>query len=196
VAFAGNLNAPQGLEVLLEVLARPDLPGVRGWIIGDAPERARWQARARALGARVDFLGALAEEETSRHLQASQVVVAPYRADDYARIVGGPSSLKVLTALACDRPLLVSDAPGLELVRDVASVEPVMAGDVSEWAAAIRRHAAAWDRDGRPQHDWPWPEGQGPGRRFVEVGHTWDHAAAAWEAAFARATSGSGPPPR
>jgi glycosyltransferase involved in cell wall biosynthesis len=196
VTFAGNLNAVQGLDLLLAVLARPHPGGIRGWIIGDAPERAAREEHARGLGARVEFLGALSEEETDRHLQASQVVVAPYRADDYARSFGGLSSLKVLTALACDRPLLLTDAPGLESLREVASVTFVAAGDTQAWADAIRAHMGEWRRVGQPLYDWPWPEGEGPGRRFIEAGHTWDHTAAAWEAAFTRATAGSGRRPR
>jgi glycosyltransferase involved in cell wall biosynthesis len=191
LVFAGNLNAVQGLDLLLELLARPDLASVRGWIIGESRERAHWQQRASSLGARVEFLGALSEEETACHLQAAQAVVAPYRADDYARVVGGPSSLKVLTALACDRPLLVTDAPGLESLRGVASVLLVPAGDIRAWADALRTRAEEWRRAGRPLHDWPWPDGQGPGRRFIEAGHTWDHTAAAWEPAFARAIAES-----
>ncbi len=191
VTFAGNLNAVQGVDLLLTVLTLAYPGSIRGWIIGDAPERAALEEHARSLGAQVEFLGALSEEETARHLQASQVVVAPYRADDYARIVGGPSSLKVLTALACDRPLLLTDAPGLESLREVASVTLVAAGDTGAWADAIRAHMGEWRRAGQPLCDWPWLEGQGPGRRFIEAGHTWDHTAAAWEAAFARATFGS-----
>ena len=191
VTFAGNLNVVQGVDLLLAVLAE-DYPGrIRCWIIGEASARAAQEERARSLGARVEFLGALSEEETVRHLQASQVVVAPYRADDYARIVGGPSSLKVLTALACDRPLLLTDAPGLESLREVASVTLVAAGDTRAWAEAIRAHMGDWRRARQPLYDWPWPEGQGSGRRFIEAGRTWDHTAAAWEAAFTRATSGS-----
>lgn len=192
VTFAGNLNAVQGLDLLFAVLAQPYPGEIRGWIIGDAPERAAREEHAKSLGAQIEFLGALSEEETCRHLQASQVVIAPYRADDYARIVGGPSSLKVLTALACDRPLLLTDAPGLESLREVASVTFVAAGDVQAWADAIRRSLGEWRGAGQPLCDWPWPEGQGPGRRFIEAGHTWDHTAAAWEAVFTRATSGSG----
>ena len=191
VTFAGNLNAVQGVDLLLAVLAEAYPGRIRGWIIGEAPERAAREERARRLGAQVEFLGALSEEETARHLQASQVLVAPYRADDYARIVGGPSSLKVLTALACDRPLLLADAPGLESLREVASVTLVAAGDTRAWSDAIRAHMGEWRRAGQPLHDWPWPEGQGPGRRFIEAGHTWDHTAATWEAAFTRAISGS-----
>jgi glycosyltransferase involved in cell wall biosynthesis len=192
VTFAGNLNPVQGVDLLLAVLAEAYPGRIRGWIIGEASERAAQEKCPRSLGARVEFLGALPEEETARHLQASQIVVAPYRADDYARIVGGPSSLKVLTALACDRPLLLTDAPGLESMREVSSVTFVAAGDARAWADAIRARMGEWRRAGQPLYDWPWPEGQGPGRRFIEAGHTWGHTAAAWEAAFTRATSGSG----
>jgi glycosyltransferase involved in cell wall biosynthesis len=196
VGFAGNLNAVQGLDLLLGVLAQPDFRGLRGWIIGDGPERRAWQERAAALAAPVSFLGSLPEEEAARRLQAAQLVVAPYRADDYTRIGGESSSLKILTALSCDRPLLVSDAPGLGLLREIASVTLVTAGDAPAWAEALRARMTEWERAGRPLRDWPAVEGQGPGRRFVEAGHTWNHAAAAWESAFTRATFGSAPPRR
>lgn len=192
VAFAGNLNALQGLDLLLAALAQPATGAVRCWVIGDAPERADREHHARNLGVRVDFLGALSEEETARHLQASQLVVAPYRADDYARSFGGPSSLKVLTALACDRPLLLTDAPGLESWRDVGSVSLIAPGNARAWADAIGERMSDWRLAGQPLRDWPWPEGQGPGRRFIEAGHTWDHSAAAWETAFARALTWRG----
>jgi colanic acid biosynthesis glycosyl transferase WcaI len=190
VGFAGNFNAAQGLDLLLELLSRSDLPQLRCWVIGEAPERREWEEQARRRGARVSFPGSLPEAEADRRLQACQLLLAPYRADDFSRIVGGMSSLKVLTALACDRPLLASDAPGLETLRGIDSVTLADASDPQAWAAAIRQHVEAWESAGRPLRDWPWPEGRGPGRRCIEAGLTWDHTAAAWETVFARATAG------
>lgn len=191
VGFAGNLNQVQGLDLLLRVLVRSEARGLRAWVIGDGPERLAWQKRAEALGAPVAFLGAMPEEDAARHLQATQAIVAPYRAHEYTRLGGEVSSLKVLTALSCDRPLLVTDAPGLRPLQAVASVTLVEANDEPAWVHALRARSTEWESAGRPLQDWPWPEGRGPGRRFIEAGHTWDHTAAAWEPAFARAISGS-----
>jgi len=191
-AFAGNLNRIQGLEGLLHAVSRvgggsPTAPRVRLWIIGDAPERARLAREARALGmeGRVDLLGGLPEEEAARHLQAAQAVVSPYARADFER--AGADSLKALQGLACGRPVLLTAGTEPAEIGVNEAVIAVPEEDPDAWTAAIDRLAAAWQAAGSPLRGWPWPEGAGPGRAWIEAHRTWDHTAAAWEPVFAKA---------
>lgn len=203
LAFAGNLHPVQGLDRFLEALARAVAPDATGagtslhlWIVGDSPERAGLERLSARLGltSRVRFVGGLPEAEAVRHLQASQVVVAPYR--PAALVAVGGHGLKLLQGLASDRPILVPRVPGLGAPAENPAVRMVDRDDPAAWAQALRELCAAWARAGRPLRDWPWPEGRGPGREWVCAHGTWDHSAAAWEPVFARALTSTARRPR
>ena len=187
LAFAGNLNAMQGLEVLLQALARIQDPNIRFWIIGKAPGGRRLERLADSLGLlpRVQFLGGMEEEMAVRHLQAAQAVVAPYRREAHEAVCG--EGLKVLQGLAADRPLLVSRLPGIEFLEGNEALAWVEQDSPEAWAEAVVRLQREWIRAGCPRQGWPWREGEGPGRRFIERHRTWDRTAEAWEIVFAAA---------
>lgn len=191
IAFAGNLNHVQDLGVVLDAASElRELP-LRFWIAGAGAGRAGLEDHAHSLGLsdRVRFFGGLPEEEAARLVLAAQAAVVPYRAPLYEALGGDSEALKLLQGLACDRPLLVTKARGLDLVERLGAGEQVASGDAGEWAAALRRWVTRWEESGRPLRDWPWPEGEGPGRRYVASARTWDHCAAAWIALLDRVTS-------
>jgi glycosyltransferase involved in cell wall biosynthesis len=197
VAFAGNLRPVQGVETLIDAARRlhadasvgPD--GIELWIIGTGSIEQALRERAsgalvgspasgapehRARMPEIRFFGGVPREESDRLLSCAQILVAPYCTDAYDRIAGDAISTKVLTYLAADRPVLVSDLPYYRWIEERGAGECVPSNDPVALAGSIEDWRARWIRDGRPLVDWPWPA-PGPGRRYVESGRTWDDAA-------------------
>jgi glycosyltransferase involved in cell wall biosynthesis len=200
VAFAGNLRPVQGIETLIDALARLAArsgaeggvgPDAELWIVGTGSlEQSLRQRAAQAGGVedtardrgdgaapRVRFFGGVSRDEADRILACAQILVAPYLSDAYDRIAGGAISTKVLTYLASDRPVLITDLPYYRWIEQMGVGECFPSGDPDALAARIGIWRKRWVEAGRPLRDWPWPS-PGPGRRFVEEGRTWDHAAA------------------
>ncbi len=183
LAFAGNLNRVQDLGAVIRALALlPGLP-LRLLIAGDGPERtALYNLTGRlGLAGRVQFFGGLPEEDAARMVQAAQAAIVPYRAPLYEALGGESEALKLLQGLACDRPIIVTAARGLDLVERLGAGERIPPdGGAGAWAEGIQRWSRRWESSGRPLRDWPWREGEGPGHRYIAGARTWDHCAAAW----------------
>jgi glycosyltransferase involved in cell wall biosynthesis len=213
LAYAGNLSSWQTLPDLLAGLATLSNRPWRLWIVGEGAGAEAVQQAARRVGMseRVDFLGSREEEEAARLVQAAQILVAPY-GEDFLR-VSGSVTLKVLQALACDRPILVSalspaervhessSAPADAVAAALADSTPLreagggldrsrFAGELIHpntpqgWADSIVRWMDRWELAGRPLLDWPWRAGDGPGRRIVASERSWDRTARSWEEAM------------
>ena len=185
VAFAGNLRPVQGVETLLEAARRLCADPSRGpgdiefWIIGTGSIEQQLRdsvAVAHARPPAVRFFGGVPREESDRLLCCAQLLVAPYRTDAYDRIAGDAISTKVLTYLAADRPVLITDLPYYRWIEETGAGECIPSDDPGALAARIDDWRGRWVRAGCPLVDWPW-SAPGPGRRFVESGRTWDHAA-------------------
>jgi glycosyltransferase involved in cell wall biosynthesis len=177
VGFAGNLSRIQGVDLLIAALRGVRAPDLELWVIGSGEEESRLRDQAGDDG-RVRFFGGVSREESETLLAACQLLVAPYRRPDYDRVsAGGALSSKVLTYLAADRPVLISDIPSYRWLSEIGAGESVSLDAPAALSRAIEELHARWCASGRPLHDWPrvFP---GPGRRFVEEGRTWDHAAA------------------
>ena len=182
LGFAGNLWPVQGVEVLLNAAARLASPDLQLWIIGSGVQEDALRRRAAEAGlaGAVRFFGGLPREQADRLLAACQVLVAPYLCEEYDRIAGGPISTKVMAYLASDRPILISDIPYYDWIQGIGAGGSFRSGDPASLADQIERWRARWRTQGSPLQDWPWPS-PGPGRRFVESGHTWDQVAACVE---------------
>ncbi len=177
VGFAGDLALLQGVDILIDAMLRLEDPEVRLWVIGAGEEEAALKDRAAALANRARFAGGVPREEADRLLAACQVLVAPYRRSHFERVVGdwGQTS-KVVAYLAASRPILVADIPAFRWLEEAGVGERFGSDDADALAAAIVRWARAWRAAGSPLREWPWAH-PGPGRRYVEEGHTWEHAA-------------------
>lgn len=182
VIFGGSLNWWQGVDLLMEAIDRLTHSDVTLCVVGDGPEAAALGARAARLrrpeAARL--LGPMPEARLHSLLQSAQLIVAPYRPDFLEQ--NGGEGLKVIQGLAADRPVLTSrgasprvSAPALDVVEEWTA---------EDWAAALDQRAEWWIESGRPLRDWPWPDGRGAGRLWVERERSWDHSAAAWEPLF------------
>ena len=75
ILHVGRLVEKKGTAVLLEAMAR--LPQARLAVIGDGPERRALERRARGLGERVRFLGALPHGEVAAWMRRAWVLAAP-----------------------------------------------------------------------------------------------------------------------
>jgi glycosyltransferase involved in cell wall biosynthesis len=190
IGFAGNLTRIQGVETLVQAFAGLEDGDAELWIIGAGTEEGSLRAIAAKNCDRVKFFGALDREETDRRLSACQILVAPYAPELYARVTGGATSTKVLTYLAHDRPILISDLADYASLREMGTIFPFRAGDPAALRAALAEWALRWRGAGRPLRDWPWPE-PGPGRIAIERNGTWAHRARRIESIIRRLLEGA-----
>jgi glycosyltransferase involved in cell wall biosynthesis len=196
VGFAGNLSPIQGVDRLLEACMRLRDLDLQLWIIGTGTEQRRLLQIADPISERVRFFGGVLREEADRLLAACQLLVAPYRKREYERIsAGGALSSKVMTYLAIDRPILITDLPGYRWVEAIGAGESVDTSDPERLAGGIRASVVRWRDAGSPLVDWPW-SAPGPGRRFVEEGGTWQHVAERLEPLLRSAASSARRPGR
>ena len=120
ILFVGNLVPWQGVETLLEAFRRVSMsvPEARLAIVGDGPLRGPLEGLARELqiANRVYFPGTVPHEDVPRFIGASDVCAAPFTQMRNARI--GLSPLKLYEYLACGRPIVASDVPGVRELLD------------------------------------------------------------------------------
>lgn len=139
--FAGNIGRFQGLDVLMEAMARlRDHSDIRLLMMGEGTEKAALEQRAEESGARVTFVGhhpVSVAKNAMKNAGAGFVSLVPelYR---YAY----PS--KTMTYLEQCCPVLVAVEPDSRLARDVVENGAglaVQGGDAEELAQAIVRLA-------------------------------------------------------
>ena len=156
VLFVGRLEARKGIDTLLaclpELLAaapdarvvlagRDDVGGAGGRSYRSSFEASPAGA---ALGERVQFLGAVSDEELTRLYADSDIVVAPSRFESFG--------LVVLEAMMFAKPVVAGNVGGVaELVRDGENgflVDPGDAGRLGQALAELCRSAELRERFG------------------------------------------------
>ncbi len=117
VLSLSRLVAVKGVDLAIRAVVGIDAELI---VAGEGPERASLEALARALGARVRFLGHVEGEDRRALLAGADVFVAPSRALG-ARTEGTPTS--VLEALAAGLPIVGARLSGIgENVPDDAGL--------------------------------------------------------------------------
>lgn len=118
ILHVGRLVEKKGTNVLIEALSANELADARLVIIGDGPLRGALEQKARKLGDRVCFLGALSLEEVATWMQRASVLAAPSMAAADGDAEGLPnvvveaaaSGLPVVGTLHSGIPEAIEDA--------------------------------------------------------------------------------------
>jgi phosphatidylinositol alpha-mannosyltransferase len=128
VVFVGRHEPRKGLRVLLEAFALLAGP-TRLWVVGDGPETGQLRGEFGA-DARIEWLGAIGDEERAARLAGADVLVAPS--------LGGESfGVVLLEAMAAGTPVIASDLPGYHLAAGPAA-RFVAPGDRQALGEAMR----------------------------------------------------------
>ena len=138
--FVGNLVPWQGLETLLHAIPAilENQPGALLVIVGDGVMRSRLESLAANLGVlpRIVFAGMVPHDVVPLYIGASDVCVAPFTIERNQMI--GLSPLKLYEYMACSRPVVASDLPGIGgLLRSSASGIPVTPDDPKSLGIAL-----------------------------------------------------------
>jgi glycosyltransferase involved in cell wall biosynthesis len=138
ICYTGHMGSWQGLDTLLAAVAEAGAP-VRVLLVGDGPLRPAFERQARHLGIgrRAIFKGPVPLGELPVYVSAADICVVP-------ATVATHSPVKLFEYLACERPVIGSNVPG---IREVVGryecgwlAEP---GDVHDWADKIRAAVSA-----------------------------------------------------
>lgn len=133
VLFVGVLRPYKGVDVLLRAMARLK---ARLVVVGRGPNRLELSSQAARLGLsnRVTFLGEVSDSERRILLHACDVFVLP--SIDRREAFG----LAQLEAMACGRPVIATDLPGVRSVnRNQVTGLIVPPNDSDALAAALQR---------------------------------------------------------
>jgi glycosyltransferase involved in cell wall biosynthesis len=134
VVSVGRLIDIKDPRTLLDAFTRAQGPGDRLVFVGDGHLRpALVDAVARAgLDSRVTFTGLAPRDDVYRHVAAGDVYVSTSHGE------GMP--VAVLEAMACGRPVILSDIPPhREIAQDAAFIPLVAPGDTEGFAREIAR---------------------------------------------------------
>jgi len=114
ILVVGNLLRSKGHEIVLRALAnlRASFPKLRCRIIGEGPERARFEALVRDLGIvieqQVQFVGRQSRSEVAEAMRRCSVFVLPSRNEGLGCVY--------LEAMSCAKPVIGCRGQGIEEV--------------------------------------------------------------------------------
>lgn len=173
VGAVGTVNAYEGLDVLVEAVARLHSdragsgPQVRLLVVGGGPDHARLARLAEGLP--VTLVGPVPPDDVRGWLLAADVSALPRLDLPVTRLV---PPLKPVEAMALGRPVVASELPPLAgLVRDGETGLVVPPGDAGALAAALARLADDRDLLARLGH---------AAAAHVAAAHTWSAVAATY----------------
>lgn len=182
--YVGRIAAEKGLDVLLDALR--SVPDARLAVIGPSRggtergsylRRCERQVASLGLGARVRFVGALANHALPARMHRARAIVVP-------SVWGEPCGVVVLEALACGVPVVASATGGIpELVRHGRTGLLVPPRDPVALARALTRALTDDEMASSARV-------QGP--RDVAARHTWDAVADELLAAYEHALDARG----
>jgi len=167
VGFVGTFTSHQGLEHLVECakLIVGKYPELIFLIVGDGPMRKKLEEQIQKRGLSSFFIlpGGVSQEKVVYYINSMDICVAPFTRMRNERI--GLSSLKIYDYMACNKPIVASDIPGVgELLREHNLGIPVPPDNTQELANAIisilssGEHISKYGQEGRrvilEKFDW------------------------------------------
>jgi teichuronic acid biosynthesis glycosyltransferase TuaC len=112
ILIVGNLLRSKGYELVLRALGnlRPSFPQLRCRIIGEGPDRARFEALVRDLdiGEQVQFVGRQSRSEVAEAMRRCSVFVLPSRNEGLGCVY--------LEAMSCGKPVIGCRGQGIDEV--------------------------------------------------------------------------------
>jgi len=171
ICFVGHLAAWQGVEFL--IYAAPYIlekcPDVRFLVVGDGVMKNKLLEIASEIGVtdNFTFTGRIPYEIVPVYINAADVCVAPFIKDRNSKI--GLSALKTYEYLACGKPIVASDIPGVKDLIDLSGGGiSVPSEKPEELANAVVKLISDQEmRNIMGEH----------GRNYVYENHSWDGVA-------------------
>lgn len=109
ILFTGRLSIEKGVDLLLEAFSRAvqQFPDIHLHIVGDGPQRERYQNLAEQLGISdaVTFYGWIKKYELPLYYAAADVCIVPSRSEPLGRVI--------LESMACATPVIGADTGGI-----------------------------------------------------------------------------------
>ncbi len=132
VLFVGRLVERKGVDVLIRAKRLVDKEiDCEFWVIGKGRDEWRFRSLAGSLGVKVKFCGKVPNRELPRYYNLSDVVVVPSKERESFGIVAAE-------AMACGKPVVVSDVGGLpEVVEEGKEGIVVKRNNPEELARAL-----------------------------------------------------------
>jgi len=142
LGFVGNLSEHEGVEYLVEAaqMVLAELPQTRFLIVGDGPMKQQLEnlAEKSLTPGTFIFFGRVPYESVPVYTAAMDVCVVPRNKARFEKT--GISSLKLREYLACGRPVVGSDIPGVgDVLREAKAGIPVTPENITELAHALLR---------------------------------------------------------
>jgi len=140
LGFTGYVREWNGLDAVIELMARPEGRQLFLLVVGDGPARAQLESQALRQGVsdRLRFAGIVSRGRIASMISAFDIALQP-AANPYA------SPLKLFEYMALKRAIVAPDQPNIREVlqdgRDAVLFDP---GDASSFAAAMGWRSGAW----------------------------------------------------
>jgi len=143
VAYVGNLSLWQGIEYLVRsapMILEKD-PAVRFMVVGYGPTYDMCRELAEELGVadKFRFVGQTPYSSLPHYVNLADVCVAPYTRD----IPNCP--IKIYEYLACGKPVVCSDIPGIDNLRDTGALALIEPCNAEALATALLEALADMD---------------------------------------------------
>jgi len=162
VCFVGNLAPWQGTEYLIEAapLVLDKVPNTKFLIVGDGimKEKLLYLAKKAGISDKIIFTGAVPYEEVPKYINASDVGTAPFAKGRIA------SPLKIYEYLSCEKPVVSSRIPNLELIEQQNAgilIEPENPKKLAEAIMNLLKNEKLRNKMGKN------------GRKYVAKNHSW-----------------------
>jgi glycosyltransferase involved in cell wall biosynthesis len=179
ILFLGGTERRKGIYTLLDAfrIVRASVPDAR-LVVGGAGGRlhdVRAAVNAMSEAAHVTLLGNVDRASVPDLIRGASLLCAPSN--------GEPFGMSLLEAMACGKPVVVTDAGGPQFIVDAAGGEKVPVGDAVALAAALARILGSQETQ-RAMGAY--------NRRLVERVYAWDRVIDRVEETYARAIAHAG----